>query len=267
MSNYTVKLAQISDIHLGGEYGGKFDVEGNFRKLLDKIQEDRMLIITGDLADENHKVHYEAIKTAVEAKFRHYMVLPGNHDDVPLMYEIFHGHMGWTMYKGLGISLVPTIAVHGTGPLGEHTVEGGLLPSADLNTAILRDSLVFTHYPVISSSHKFMNKFALNYADKHAILSEMIKKRCRWLFCGHFHDYCRSDYKTYVEEHLNDTIKSSTMCEKTSITQYICPASQCQIDPHSYTFVATSTQPDGLLINAELDDNQLILDLQVRTIF
>ena len=54
-------VAQLSDIHIGGTYNGSFDCIGNLKKVvndLSKLPQLDMLIISGDLCDNNSEDEY-----------------------------------------------------------------------------------------------------------------------------------------------------------------------------------------------------------------
>lgn len=241
-----VQFTQISDIHLGGDYKGFFPVEENFKQVLDWAPADSYLIITGDLADNNHREHYERIKRDVEAKFNdRYSVLPGNHDDVKVLNEVFAGHTSSFVYRGVPVSLIPTIWDESAG--SEFGVGVDFFDDNDM----LPGSIVFTHYPVFDTSHKFMNKHALSKSGKQRIRNLMEKTKSSLLFCGHFHDCCKSDITNTVTE--THDMGHTEVRNGTEFVQYICPATQCQIDPSSDMFVCSSKKPNGFIINVYVD--------------
>ena len=256
---HSVKLAQISDIHIGGDYEGQFPVWDNFMKLIKAVEPGRYLIITGDLADCDHEKNYKEIKQILDDNFGgNYSVLPGNHDDVDIFYDIFAGHTESFALNGLNVSLLPTVAIPTIDlDTGMNTVQGNIDPRVYAPACILKDSLVFTHYPVLDSAHRFMNKFALDQHAKDVIVSEMIKKGCKNLFCGHFHDMASVTYKKNVLQSRPGKTPLFITITDTYITQFMCPASQCQISDMDEKFVCTSIEPNGYNIDVAINDGNL----------
>lgn len=240
-----VKFSQITDIHLGGDYNGAFNTKDNFLRLLEAACDDKKyLIITGDLANSDFEQNYHFIKNEVENRFgQRYAVLPGNHDDVQCLRDVFAGHVDSFYYDGVAVTLVPTI----WNPESGKDAGVGYLDPSFKSEMMLSNSLVFTHYPVIDTMHKFMNKHALNRKDKETIIQMMKDSDSSMLFCGHFHDCVQTEFLT----RLSDTydMQSGVSEYRTEcLTQYICPASQCQIDRKAESFVCTSKEPNGFNI-------------------
>lgn len=258
---HSVKLAQISDIHIGGDYEGKFPVWDNFMKLIKAVEPGRYLIITGDLADCDYEKNYTEMKQILDDNFGgNYSVLPGNHDDVDMLNKIFDGHTESFELNDLRVSLLPTVAT----PIidvntGMKTVEGNIDPRVYAPACILKDSLVFTHYPVLDSEHKFMNKFALNQGAKDFIVKKMIEKDCRYLFCGHFHDMATIMYTQNLVQYRPAGLPKFGTIMDVQLTQYMCPASQCQIGVYFDDFVSTSIEPNGYDIDVGIDDGKIIV--------
>ena len=230
-------IAQITDIHLGGEYNGMYTPHENFKALIDAIPSNYFVVITGDLADHDHRGYYEEIKSMIEQKFGDkYAVLPGNHDDVAVLDEVFAEHTSSTIFQQVPISLVPTVHF-------EETNFGCLKSGTSLVKSILDKSLVFTHYPVVETTHKFMNKYPLLNEDKNSILRMMSLKSCPMIFCGHFHSNTFSLHTTTVKEMQRPQQVVINELSRQTIKQYICPASQCQIAVDNDNFECVSKVP------------------------
>ena len=113
-------------------------------------KDDSYLVITGDLADTDHEKNYMFIKDAVEAKFgQRYAVLPGNHDDVAILRNVFAGHTESFYHEGVPVSLIPTI----WDPSAGKDVGIGQFDRQCKDKMMLGQSLVFTHYPVFDTMH------------------------------------------------------------------------------------------------------------------
>lgn len=238
-----VLFTQLTDIHFGGDYNGMFPVEENFRKVIDAANKNSFLIITGDLADKNHEETYHKIKTIIEEKFGQlYAVLPGNHDDVKVLYKVFEGHTESFVYKGVPVSLIPTVWDEAS---GTQSGRGQLICPFD-KASMLPNSIVFTHYPVLPTSHRFMSKHDLYELSREKIINLMVETGSNVIFCGHYHDYCKTKLVRKCQE--SDYRGIVKTLENVELVQYICPASQCQIDPNSDRFVCTSKSPNGFTI-------------------
>lgn len=241
-----VKFSQITDIHLGGDYDGFFSTRENFIRLLDaSFGENTFLIITGDLADRDFEQNYDFIKKEVELRFgQRYAVIPGNHDEVNVLRDVFKGHTDSFYYEWVPVSLVPT---YWNPAAGIEFGIGKLDKSFNPEQQMLKNSLVFTHYPVIDTMHKFMNKHALARPDKEAILKMMRDSGSKLIFCGHFHDCVHTEVCNRIAD-IYDMQNGPSEYRVELIDQYICPASQCQIDRTAESFSCTSKEPNGLRI-------------------
>lgn len=239
-----VKMIQISDIHLGGDYDGMYTPEKNFMDVIGQIDPSNYVVITGDIADKDHEANYKKVIGIMTEKFGDkWSVLPGNHDNLDIFYSTFPSERCKSFeYEGVKCSLVPTVysALENKAIVLGNSVKKYIEPS----------SIVFTHYPVIDTVHRFMKKFALDPEFKREILHTMSALGCKTIFCGHFHSV---NCGCYCEE-MYDLTNLNPM-GKTSIYQYICPAVQCQIDDMSEEFVCASTKPKYQQIDVQVSDD------------
>jgi 3',5'-cyclic-AMP phosphodiesterase len=77
-------VAQISDPHIGGDWGGEDPVAG-LRAVVEHVrrQSDRpdVLLVTGDLAEHGTATEYATVRELLEPLGVPVHVIPGNHDD------------------------------------------------------------------------------------------------------------------------------------------------------------------------------------------
>lgn len=188
-----MNILQLTDIHIGGEYDGKFKCKLNFLATLHSALKDSLhpvdlIVITGDLADNNYLLNYMFVRKSLERTGKPYIVIPGNHDDPAIMRDVFD---------------------HNTLPECGYMVRDGILYWDNAgNDAMPPETddyhTVFCHYPVGYVPHKFMESYAHPNSVKWVdILND--KK----VFCGHFHF-------SYTAEHC-----------------VVTAATQCQLDPES----------------------------------
>lgn len=210
-----MKILQLSDIHYGGEYGGKFDCRRNFLSTLDyalNYSNDRidLIVITGDLADTDHFKNYCEIKEVLDRypNIPH-IVLPGNHDSYNDMRAVF------------GDATVPTSgSMVKSGILFWNNCDhcGSEPPDGTYRT-------VFCHYPIGTVKHAFMEKHAHPHADT-LVIRMYTEHGARDVFCGHFHCW-------------SENIPSEAM------RVHVCAATQCQLDRNEPECVPLSLDAKG----------------------
>jgi len=94
----TLRVAQITDIHLQAEIGSKLfgvDTAATLAEVIDAIRKlspvPDLVIVTGDLADDGSKATYKRLREILTATNLPVYVLAGNHDDIDEMYESLVG--------------------------------------------------------------------------------------------------------------------------------------------------------------------------------
>lgn len=211
-----LKIAQITDLHIGGDYNGKYKVKENFEKVIQAIPKDiDLLIVTGDVVDAdqpNCENNYLYVRDTIENNIKSdYLVLGGNHDNMKMLEDTFGDNCI--------ISPVQNISFE-DGIITLIDTSDGTLIQELLNEVDERSVAVFTHYPLAKLPHKFMEKFELKNLDK-------ISVKIPNIFCGHFH------YK-YDEGNV-----------------HVTPSTQCQIDPNKEEFTVASFNAGYRIISIE----------------
>lgn len=228
-----MRILQLTDIHIGGDYDGKFKCKLNFLSTLlyalDSMEPYDMIVITGDLADKNHRVNYEWIAKILQSTNIPYIVLPGNHDDVQCMREVFGEHTvpDCDYFIKYGILF------------WNNRIDSKPLPDkfdTDVKTA-------FCHYPVYDIPHTFMRQHALPNAKE---LGDKLKLLgIKNVFCGHFH----WGFDSHTEQ----------------VYVHVMPATQCQLDPNTPDCTPTDDLP--VFASIILNDNATMQSWCTRAVY
>jgi hypothetical protein len=261
------KVLQISDIHLNGEYNGKFDVKGHFERILKatRLETFSAVALTGDLADNGYYDDYNYIFTRIIETFGEdtpILVIPGNHDNrenldnayidyINMSYKFKYGatleRMGGTFEEpgkcvvilGIPDEQLTSRTYYLVGMDNAHKD----LPHAGLETLrtmkwrnqdTVNYAYMFVHMPLLRPFHRFMNGDAYSIPEDAAktflIAADSILNGFR-VHCGHYHCASVDRYGDFV--------------------QYAAPASQCQLDPFSDTCVPSGNYPGYSIITLD----------------
>ncbi len=242
MSNTTI--LQLSDIHMGADYNGKFNTRDQFDAVIKSALAHNpggydAVIITGDIADEAvpeyyHYVFEEAAKLCKTYNGR-LLVTPGNHDDrktlVDEYIQVLKANMKNVEYY---ITKADEMLYPGKQslitPLGERRIvlidtgDNYIQPHEGIAGIYKRTSgdsddkemIVFTHRPCTAPG-KLYHRFMKDMLSPESVLDELPDYVMHY-FCGHIH---------HVAQFEQHGIKVST-----------APGIQCQIDPYANECVA-----------------------------
>lgn len=183
-------LAQISDLHIGGE-----GAAAGLRRTLDALRTRRIdaIIATGDLAnDEKHEEYRELAALLRDAPAPLYLA-PGNHDSVERMRAAFPEHVYLPLEGALSFVIerfaVRIVSVDDT-VAGE--VHGDFTPAhaAWLETALARaprhPTIVALHHPPFATHDLLFDTIALKAAERFAEVIGRHRQVVR-IICGHHH--------------------------------------------------------------------------------
>ena len=181
-----MNILQISDVHIGGEYDGKFKCKGNFiHTLVSAIQRtehpyvenyDR-IVITGDLADKDYEENYEWIRNILDlyGDGIPYFVIPGNHDNPDMMRKVFGDH---TLPAGQDVLFDDENKIAYINSRVDAT------PLEDISFEGHAVKIVFAHHPFFTDvPHVFMKKW--NHPDEQKNYRILKERGVKYLFCGH----------------------------------------------------------------------------------
>lgn len=236
-------IIQLSDIHIGGEYGGKFDCWGNLEAVVNHISSKisvinrifgiaPLILVTGDVCEgsaatvENYtKVHDLISKIGGTGNIRYTV---GNHDDAKIMGEALGFNPDKVNVELLSAYDDPYILIHIPTYTGTVDVDSVMMQIhhelAQLGSAA-KDipKYVYSHFPIGYVDHRFMNNgHALEHGELlHECLQHVGVKE---IFCGHYHSGS-------ITPHL------SSPCIN------VCPGIQAQLDPYSKDCMPTGDYP------------------------
>ncbi len=188
----TIKIVQLTDSHLledeNLEFKG-YKVNQSFLeclKLSTSLNPD-LLLLTGDISEDGSMGSYQRVKTYLEATRVPYAVLPGNHDNVALLKEVFKENcfldqvytiQGWDLF--LLNSVVPN-KIH-----GYFSFESFVKLQEVLTKGTAPIAVFLHHHPVYLDS-PVMDQCALSNPSEFWQLLLPYKQKVKFVCCGHVH--------------------------------------------------------------------------------
>ena len=237
-SGNTVLIHQITDLHIPDTNDDErfVHVRENVLRQLALIEADGtdLLVMTGDLTmTDGSRAGCEWIRSVLPPVPT--VVIPGNHDDPALLYEVF----------GAGRCMNPCFCFmlkrEGRGLVFVNTT-GDRLPEDQLrflSRLPQRASILFMHHPpdLISDGFMALNQPLWNYVD---VASAIRSSPITHVFCGHYHNAIDKD------------------CDGFSL--HLTPSPAFQIDLHSRDFLMQDFRPSvrRIILEGEYVDTQLV---------
>lgn len=237
------QIIQLSDIHIGGEYGGKFDCWGNLEAVVNHISSKisvinrifrvaPLVLVTGDVCEgsaatvENYtKVHDLISKICGTGNIRY---TAGNHDDAKVMGETLCFDPDKVTVEVFSTYDEPYILIHiptYTGTVNVDSVISQIHNELVKLGPVVNDipKYVYSHFPIGHVGHRFMNNgHALEHGN---VLLECLQHLgVKEIFCGHYHSGS-------ITPHLNFPCIN------------VCPGIQAQLDPYSKDCMPTGDYP------------------------
>lgn len=267
------KFLQITDIHIHGEYDGRFGVKEHFEQILadTKGQEFEGVILTGDLVDDKSDYNPE-VATAEDYTYifdrivdtfgpeTPILVIPGNHDNrknLDIAYEAYLSR-GYNFKHGITIKtfggsfeepgrkfVIMSVPFGVTNYYKLVGMDNGHneLPHKALQELIdvewdsRRGSsyFLFVHKPLIKPFHRFMNqpKYSIDEDEAKTFMLAATKDM---------------DFRAIFCGHYH----CPSIVSWGEMMQYAAPSSQGQIDPFSAECVPSGNYPGYAIIH--LDD-------------
>lgn len=191
------RVAIITDLHIDDKEKMNFGInsKSNLLLLLKDIKEQKIhhLIILGDLCNLDPKIYiYKWIRKQLENYSFRYNIIPGNHDDILMIKEVF----------GIKSSFF-SLNEWGRKVLFLNTSDNSL-PEEQLNWIkdelkdINKEVVIFMHHPPTLLNCKFMDrKYPLQNIEQTQELFTGLEKELI-IFCGHYHDNIRLKYKNQL---------------------------------------------------------------------
>lgn len=230
MSNKVLKIGQISDIHIGEDESlvQGIDVRSNFLKALHSMKDIDLLVLSGDLANENAEPGaYRFVSDELKSVKCPVCIIPGNHDDINVMSSFFDlpvvDGKCFFRYELEGKSIFFLDSACGEVSRNQLDWLEQEIPKAN------GEVILFMHHPPCFCNHKFM--------DLHYHLRNMVEvqhtlsgfKNLNHVYCGHYH--C---------EHV---------AKFAHIKVHAAPSTQMQIDSERPYFSMKSTEPGWQVIH------------------
>lgn len=232
------KVAQITDIHLDKKEYMPFNIDGkdNLIKIFEDIQDHGInhLFITGDICRDVPQLYiYEWLKEILEKYSFTYNIIPGNHDNVLMINQVFD--LGDTYKDGQIYFTLPCESRKilfldtSTNSLSNEQQKWFKKEVEDCNKPIV----IFMHHPPTLIGCNFMDStYPLQNIDEVQEMFQNINSELT-IFCGHYHSEKTFKYK-------NQSI-------------YLTPSTLFQIDDKEEMFKVSSYTPGWRLIEVEED--------------
>lgn len=213
MLNDLVKIAQISDIHIGPDTSlvQGIDVRANFLNTLDIVQSNDidLIVLSGDIAvDEAEAEAYAWVAQVLENVKKPWVIMAGNHDDISVMNRYLHiaddvvDNMLFfkRVIKGRHIFFLDS---------STNQVQTAQLDWLKREAANIKEEIMlFMHHPPAICGCNFMDtKYPLRNIDEvRAAFSEI--NNLNHIFVGHYHTE-----KFIVQDGKNIHLTPSTMMQ------------------------------------------------------
>jgi 3',5'-cyclic-AMP phosphodiesterase len=191
------RLAQLTDPHIGADWGGGPDPTTAFTAALDAIAAlpDRpdAIVVSGDLTNDGTAEQYGPVRDGLQRAGVPFVVLPGNHDDRATLRAAFGlpGEAGAPIRSATDLGPLRLVALDTTIPgEGRGTLSGDELAWLDaaLTHAPDRPTLVAMHHPPVLTGVRPWDDTAIGSAER-AGLARVLERhpQVRGLAAGHLH--------------------------------------------------------------------------------
>ncbi len=162
--NQPLRFLHITDSHLGNNKGDRLshiDCDDSLKKVIDLIKNESFdaLLITGDIAHYGALNAYERLQTMLIKIKTPIYLLPGNHDDIDVMHQVFGGfennvELGdWQL-----ILLDSTEGKHDFGQLSTSELQ---FLETRLQETQAKHSLIALHHPPVDIDSAWMDVMQL----------------------------------------------------------------------------------------------------------
>jgi 3',5'-cyclic AMP phosphodiesterase CpdA len=189
-------LVQLSDPHLGAEWGGR-DPAAALAAAVESVRQLRdapdAVVVSGDLAEHGADAEYELVRALLEPLGASVHVLAGNHDDRAALRRAFDlpGEGDEPVQYATDVGQLRLVALDTTLPGGDGgALEAGRLAWLDaaLSAAPDRPTLVAMHHPPIATGLPAFDAIGLPEADRRG-LAGVVRRHPHvcGLVAGHVH--------------------------------------------------------------------------------
>jgi 3',5'-cyclic AMP phosphodiesterase CpdA len=189
-------LAQLSDPHIGAEWGDRDPAPG-LAAAVEAVrampQQPDAVLVSGDLAEHATDAEYELVRRLLAPLGAPLHVLPGNHDDRRALHRHFGvpGAGGEPVQYSADLGPLRLVVLDTTRP-GEDpgTLDAERLGwlDAELATAPEQPTLIAMHHPPLVTGVPSWDDFGLPAADRRALAAVVDRHpQVRRLVAGHVH--------------------------------------------------------------------------------
>lgn len=221
-----MRIAHITDLHIGADCSlvEGVDVRQNFRDILASVKNHNVdhIVIGGDICFREALPHiYTWVQGQLEKAGVSYSVIPGNHDDIAMMSEIF-SYQSFTF--GFILHSIPLFFLDTSDGLVSDKQKNELVSFAQANQA----PLVFMHHPptLCEVPHMDSKHSLKNHEDFFEVI---IQTGVSHVFCGHYH----------IEK----------TCSKAGTNVYITPSTFFQLGDNSEEFSLLTSRAGWRIID------------------
>jgi 3',5'-cyclic-AMP phosphodiesterase len=191
------KIAQLTDCHLLSDSKDKLlgvNTDQSFKACLEKSKNLKpdLLLLSGDVTEDGSIDAYERIKDYLDHTELNYVLIPGNHDNIPNMKYIFRDKL----------YLDKALEVNGWNLLLLNSViEKQIYGSISLNgLELIRENLkknlpigLFLHHHPKPLGSPLMDKYALDNPEDLKSAISGSNGLLKFICCGHVHQEHQSD--------------------------------------------------------------------------
>jgi len=195
----TARIVQITDLHLMANPLAELKgvcTRATLQAVLDVLRRDfssaERLIVTGDLAHDELRETYAALRELLADWLPKLRLIPGNHENRDFMRQVFGDRVtvvddrnvfaesvgGWRLI-GLDSQLPGEVR----GQLGEHQREW---LACELASEPIRPTAIFVHHPSLKVGTGWLDEIGLEDAEP---LLELLQRfaHVKFVCCGHIH--------------------------------------------------------------------------------
>lgn len=231
------KIAQLTDVHIGGEGEDTFgvDVRNNFTHAIARVIRDGVdeVLLTGDLAYRSGRPEiYAWLAEQLEALPVRWTALPGNHDDAAMMKVAFGSNLCAQQAAERTIGKRKVIFLD-SGPSRLETSQLRALEASLVGQTIA--PLIFVHHPPFALGVPYMDEEHMLENHPAFVDALRVSDVGVHVFCGHYH--------------VERTVVRGT------VTVHATPSTFFQIDARHEAFMVDHQVPGYRLV--AFDDEQI----------
>ena len=193
-------IAQISDMHVeAAKPDDRRRTHAHFLRCVESLKRldppPDLVAVTGDLVEAGKLDEYALVKSALDGLARPYVVIPGNHDDVPNLRKAFNDHAYLDAaspfvqyeindYALRVVALDTTIPQHDEGKLCAERLDWF---ARTLSRHPTRPTVVLMHHPPFMTGIRGMDDLGLREGKKEFADIVARHPNIQRILCGHIH--------------------------------------------------------------------------------